>query len=256
MILRFDEAVPVDGDDNEGAYALWTAITKKYSEILAQELLTECTNYRIEEFRTWEEAVDGFFDSTDEDTIANADMRLLFTLIYGNLLPSSSYFFDVEEEFANYYKLGKKKAAAKRYKESLFLPNNEVLDNNKSLSAMIEAIDKMDGITFETFVGKLFGALGYQVEVTKSSGDQGVDVIAVKGAEKLGIQAKRYSKSVDNTAVQEIIGGKKMYDLTKMMVLTNNTFTTSAKELAKVNDVILWDRDILLKKVEENIGKL
>lgn len=33
------------------------------------------------------------------------------------------------------------------------------------------------------------------------------------------------------------------------MVITNSSFTKSAIELAKVNDVILWDRNILTDKL-------
>ncbi len=262
MILEDDGLIQGSIADGTAILALWRMISKKYPLIIEKKFLAECPAYGKKEFTTGNEAIEAFFDLVDEDTIEKAEWKLLYYLTNRGLLALRSDEGEqhdsgkIHRNLCVTYQDTKKKAELKRYKESLFLPNNKVLDNEKSLSAMIETIDKMEGLEFETFVGKLFRAMGYQVEVTKSSGDQGVDVIATKGDEKLGIQAKRYSKSVDNTAVQEVVAGKSMYNLTKMMVLTNNTFTASAKELAKVNDVILWDRDILLKKVEENIGKL
>lgn len=54
-----------------------------------------------------------------------------------------------------------------------------------------------------------------------------------------------------NSAVQEAVVGKSYYHCDKVVVITNNYFTPSAKELAQSNDVILWDRDILKEKIKE-----
>ena len=35
------------------------------------------------------------------------------------------------------------------------------------------------------------------------------------------------------------------------MVITNNYFTEAAKALARANEVILWDRSMLSKKIDE-----
>ena len=78
-----------------------------------------------------------------------------------------------------------------------------------------------------------------------------VNVIAEKGDKKIGIQAKCYSGTVGNSAVQEAVAGKSFYHCDKVVVITNNFFTSSAKELAQSNDVILWDRDILKEKIKE-----
>lgn len=40
----------------------------------------------------------------------------------------------------------------------------------------------------------------------------------------------------------------------KGIVVTNNYFTASATELAKSNNVILWDRDMLKRKMEESLN--
>lgn len=112
-------------------------------------------------------------------------------------------------------------------------------------------IDLMSGEEFEWFVTYLFNKLGYTAKRTKSSGDQGVDVVAQKGKTKVAIQTKHYSKPVGNSAVQEVVSGGKYYSADKTMVVTNNVFTKSAKDLAEVNNVILWNRYTLEEKLKE-----
>lgn len=115
----------------------------------------------------------------------------------------------------------------------------------------IDDVDLMGGTEFESAVCALFKAMGYAVHATRQSGDQGIDVIAEKGAVKIGIQAKCYASAVGNGAVQEAVAGKVFYGCGKAMVVTNSTFTKSAVELAAANGVILWGRDILMQKLAD-----
>lgn len=66
---------------------------------------------------------------------------------------------------------------------------------------------------------------------------------------KLGIQAKCYTRSVTNKAVQEVVAGLKYYNLSKGIVITNRYLTDSAIKLAAANDIIIWDRAILQEKI-------
>lgn len=115
----------------------------------------------------------------------------------------------------------------------------------------IDDIDLMNGTEFEKFVALLFKKMGYSSQVTKQSGDQGIDVIAIKNNTQIGIQAKCYSNTIGNAAIQEAVAGKSYYDCDKVVVVTNNYFTTAAIELAQANNVILWNRDFLKEKIKE-----
>lgn len=75
----------------------------------------------------------------------------------------------------------------------------------------IKKVDTMDGIEFEHFLAKLFTKMGYYAQVTKASGDQGADLLLEKHGQKTVVQAKRYSRALDNTPVQEIVGAKAYY---------------------------------------------
>lgn len=121
--------------------------------------------------------------------------------------------------------------------------------NNKQIT--IDDIDLMSGVEFENFLYKYFKKLGYKCETTKASGDQGVDLIAIKGESRIAIQAKCYSSSVGNHAVMEAIAGMKYYKANQCMVITNSHFTKTAKDLAQVNNVVLWDRKTLIEKLKE-----
>jgi len=108
-------------------------------------------------------------------------------------------------------------------------------DNNLS----IENIDKMSGFEFESFLEEIFTSIGYSVENIRDTKDQGVDLIVEHHGERTAIQAKRYSKNVSNSAVQQIFSAKKFYNCDRAMVVTNSDFTKSAKELAKSLNVEL-----------------
>jgi restriction system protein len=113
----------------------------------------------------------------------------------------------------------------------------------------ITEIDTMDGRTFEQFLETLFVRQGYSVELTPYRGDWGADLVLKRGEIKTVVQAKRYTKSVGIKAVQEVTAAKAKYRCTQAMVVTNSRFTPQAQELARVNDVVLWDRSELIQSL-------
>lgn len=129
----------------------------------------------------------------------------------------------------------------------------EKLDKPKIASARpssrapsLAYIDRMEGHAFEQFTANLLRKLGYErVQVTPGSGDQGVDVIAVKDGKKYAIQCKRYNQKLGNKPVQEVHAGKTIYGCNVAVVMTNNYFTDGGKEAARALGVELWDRDVL-----------
>src|SRR6185503_1151977 len=96
-------------------------------------------------------------------------------------------------------------------------------------------------IPFEDFLARVFRSLGYHVQKTKVSGDQGVDLIATRNGHLLAIQAKGYDGSVGNDSVQQAHAGKAFYGCDACAVVTNSRFTKSAVELAKCVGCLLID---------------
>lgn len=83
-------------------------------------------------------------------------------------------------------------------------------------------------------------------QTTKTTGDFGADLILYKDGIKIIVQAKRYSKHVGVSAIQESFSAKSYYNANESWVVTNNYFTQQAKELSYKNGVKLIDRDRLI----------
>ena len=113
----------------------------------------------------------------------------------------------------------------------------------------------MNGETYEAYVAALLSERGFKVQLTKATGDQGVDILAEKSKITIAIQCKRYSKKVGNFAVQEVISGMKFYNANIGAVVTNSKFTQSAIELANVSGIILI-HDSELDKLDVAIDNL
>ena len=100
-------------------------------------------------------------------------------------------------------------------------------------------VDSLDPIQFEHYCSELLGKSGWISRVTQANGDQGIDVIANFGNIKAVFQCKKYSQPVGNSAVQEVIAGKVFEQANVAAVVTNSTFTPSARQLAASADVHL-----------------
>ena len=128
--------------------------------------------------------------------------------------------------------------------------NEEINWKSNRIDMYNNKIDYMTGEDFELYIAQMLGKIGfYNIQTTKGSGDQGVDILAEKEGMKYAFQCKRYDKPVGNKAVQEVFAGKFFYHCHVAIVVTNNYFTKSAKDLANENGVVLWDRDFLNKYI-------
>jgi len=109
------------------------------------------------------------------------------------------------------------------------------------------AIDKMTGLEFERYIAGLLKNQGYtNVRLTEKY-DLGVDIIAVKDGIRWGIQVKRYSGLVKTDAIRQVVTALRSYNCNRAMVVTNSTFSQTTKELARSNDCVLIDRNILMR---------
>ncbi|WMC94295.1 restriction endonuclease [Kineothrix sp. MB12-C1] len=114
------------------------------------------------------------------------------------------------------------------------------------------SIDEMEGHDFEQFCAELLQERGFvEVEVTKGSGDYGIDILAEKEGVTYAIQCKCYSTPVGVKAVQEAYAGRDYYDRMVGVVLTNQYFTSPAVEAAGKLKILLWDRGYLDSMMQE-----
>lgn len=124
----------------------------------------------------------------------------------------------------------------------------------KSIATTANRFSKLSGSDFENLLHRLYEVMGYSVQDTGKTGDQGGDLIANKGQDRILIQAKCYKDwSVGNSAVQEAVAARNHYDCNKAMVITTSVFTKEATELAKTNKVELIPKELLQKMLLDNL---
>ena len=102
-----------------------------------------------------------------------------------------------------------------------------------------------DGASYESYVKRVLEHEAWDVQMTPASGDQGVDLIARMADMSVAIQCKFYSVPVGNKAVQEAVAGRVFYRCKYAAVVSNQSYTVSAKALAKTARVALLHHDEL-----------
>jgi HJR/Mrr/RecB family endonuclease len=101
--------------------------------------------------------------------------------------------------------------------------------------------DNIDPLEFERRCAEAMQLSGWTAQTTKSTGDQGADVIADKRGTKVVLQCKLYTGTVGNKAVQEVFAAQTFLSANFAAVVSNNSYTRSAKELAVKTGVLLLD---------------
>ena len=115
-----------------------------------------------------------------------------------------------------------------------------------------QLMDEMEGHDFEYFCADLLRKNGFlDVEVTKGSGDYGVDILAEKDGVTYAVQCKCYNAPIGVKAVQEVYAGRDYYDRMVGAVMTNQYFTSAAVAAAAKLKILLWDRGYIDSMMEE-----
>ena len=117
-------------------------------------------------------------------------------------------------------------------------------------SSDLSSLDNTSGREFEIFVVDLFEKLGFSSTITNRSKDYGCDMMLQQGEYRIAVQAKRSESELTFTSVQRALDSLKKYDAKLAIVVTNNKFMSSAKQLAKIKNVVLIDRKKLLDLIE------
>jgi restriction system protein len=115
----------------------------------------------------------------------------------------------------------------------------------KCASSDMAAIDQMSGSEFEEFVAAQLRMAGWSVTHTASTGDYGVDLVARKGGSSMAVQCKRLAKDVGVAAVQQVVSGALHHGCSRTVVLTNQSFTKAARQLAVTHRCRLVGREQL-----------
>jgi HJR/Mrr/RecB family endonuclease len=129
--------------------------------------------------------------------------------------------------------------------KTIILEALESFDTQSHIETM-EFDEYMSPNDYEYFCADLLRSQGLDARVTQQSGDQGVDIIVYYENEPwIAIQCKMYNSPVGNKAVQEIYTAKEHIGADIAIVVTNNTYTKSARQLANTTNTLLLHHDDL-----------
>jgi HJR/Mrr/RecB family endonuclease len=121
-----------------------------------------------------------------------------------------------------------------------------VLERRAHLARLTtDHVPSMSPIEYELYIARLLLNAGWSARHVGSLGDQGVDVIAELRGTRVAVQAKKYSRPVGNSAVQEVVAGKRYHSCALAVVVAPNSYTRAAKDLAHANGVLLLCHDDL-----------
>jgi hypothetical protein len=114
----------------------------------------------------------------------------------------------------------------------------------------------LSGEGFEKLLIRLFEKMEFSTQHIGGSGDQGGDLIAVKGNDRILVQAKCYNNtSLSNKAIQEAAAARTHYDCNRAMVIATSDFTHGAIALSRTTDVQLVAKKELQQKLLNFLGE-
>jgi|GEM_PF-5676704 hypothetical protein len=112
-------------------------------------------------------------------------------------------------------------------------------------------VDLMNDEEFESFIISLFFKMGYKAISTRMAGEFGVNLIASKNGNRIGIQAKCNLSNISEAEIRLLLDGLDHYQLKQGLAITNMYFTAQAVSLAEASGIVLWNRDVLRDKIYE-----
>ncbi len=120
---------------------------------------------------------------------------------------------------------------------------------NKFLNNItIDNINSLSGNEFEEFLYYLFLNMGFEVTLTPKSHDYGADLILKIYNKTIVVQSKLYtSHSIGISSVQEVYSSIKYYNADLGIVVTNSKFSKNSINLANSTNVLLWDKNMLIR---------
>jgi len=105
----------------------------------------------------------------------------------------------------------------------------------------------MSPVAYERLCAQILRYAGWHANTTSASGDQGIDVLADKNGVRIVIQCKLYSKPVGNSAVQQALAGRAYARAHLAVVVSNASYTPSARALARRTGVHLLHHNDLVR---------
>ena len=151
--------------------------------------------------------------------------------------------------------LGKAKVTEEDAKETLAAFGLTPHSINSTADA--RELDSLSGVEFERLILALLQRMGFRAEMTRTTGDGGIDIVAYLDKPIIGgrylIQCKRFAESLIGAPVVREFYGAVVADrkAVKGILITTSGFTTQAREFAETLHIELIDRSQLTNLLAE-----
>ena len=103
----------------------------------------------------------------------------------------------------------------------------------------------MSGHEFEKNIADLYRKRGYQVRVTRGSGDGGIDLYMEKNGVKYVVQCKNHKNQVGPAPVRDLFGAMTAERITHGIFIASGGYTTGARDFANGRIELLDIHDVL-----------
>jgi HJR/Mrr/RecB family endonuclease len=115
---------------------------------------------------------------------------------------------------------------------------------------IVSRVINLQAREFEHEVATWMSWAGYKTQVTQQSHDDGVDVLATEGDEKLVIQCKRWNRPVGPDKIRELAGAREQWNASRALLITTSDFTDAARAAAESLNIEIWNFDRLTKELK------
>ena len=150
----------------------------------------------------------------------------------------------------------KRRKAEKARLEAERVAQEERLAAERSIRKKKETYwTSLDGIEFERELADLFRDLGYEVESTPVSGDQGIDLVLKRKNRTTVVQCKAHKRPIGPAVVRELYGAMVAARADHAALVCTGGFTKGVRDFAENKPItLLQTRDIvaLCDRVSEN----
>jgi restriction system protein len=102
----------------------------------------------------------------------------------------------------------------------------------KKQATTAAGLKRMKPTNFELAVASLYLKLGYNVYLTPTSSDRGIDLVAIKDKERIAVQCKRYKRTVPVSQVRDFYGSF-VGTYNRGVFVTSSTFSEATREWAE-----------------------
>src|SRR5262245_13692974 len=111
---------------------------------------------------------------------------------------------------------------------------------------LVSKVGSMTDVTFKEFTGSLFRDMGYTVEITPGTSDNGIDLLLRKNNQLIGVQCKRWNTPVSEPILRDFYSALISSGAQSGYVITTSTFTSHAYSFAEGKPIQLVDLESLL----------